>query len=102
MALRKTIIIKNGYSNVIKIRPKVFSDSHKCIYASGGLRVGYELFIIIDNKRYPIQWDGNNLFVEMIGMTKESWEKYNYDQLISDDVISTSVYAQLRRKSKEE
>ena len=80
--MKEKIIIKNGYRAIAETQATLLTDKSNFVYAGDGIKVGYELYIEIDERRYPIRYDGSDFYVEMLGMTKEDWEKYGYDKRV--------------------
>jgi len=84
--MKEKINIMNGFNFVTEAEATFFVDKSKFMYTGKegeyDLRVGYELYVKVDKKHYPIRFDGSDFYIEILGMTKEDWKKYNYDQLI--------------------
>ena len=80
--MKEKINIMNGFNFVTEAQATLFTDKFKYVYSAGGARVGYELYVKVDKKRYPIMHDGSDFYIELLGMTKEDWKKYNYDKLV--------------------
>jgi len=80
--MKEKINIMNGSNFVTETQATLFSDKFNFVYAGDGIRVGYELYVEVDKKRYPISWDGTDFYIEILGMTKKDWKKYDYDKLI--------------------
>lgn len=74
---KKTISMSNGYHKVIEIKASLFVDPTK-ITEDGKL----DIFILIAEKQYNICEYDENYGVEVLGMTREDWEKYNWKDLV--------------------
>ena len=80
--MKEEITITNGFNIVTKVQATFFTDRSKFIYRGNGMQVGYGLYAKVDKRRYPILFGGGDLYIELLGMTKEDWKKYNYKQLV--------------------
>lgn len=80
--MKEKINIMNGSNFVTETQATLLIDKSNFVYAGDGVKVGYQLYIEVDKKDYRLQWDGSDFYIEIIGMTKEDWKKYNYDKLI--------------------
>jgi len=79
--LKKKIIIHDGYKTVVETEATFLIDKSKLVHSQSG-KVGYEIYVEIDRKHYPVHWNANGFYIEFIGMTAEGWFKYGWNNLI--------------------
>ncbi len=80
---RKLITVLHGCGVLFSVKANLFIDP-SCIKSDGKL----DVFVIIDNARYPISQHEPVLgcdcgySITMSDMNKKDWEKYNYKNLV--------------------
>lgn len=74
---KKTITVCNGYHEVRKIKACLFVDPTK-INNDGCL----DVFVIVDGKQFKICEYGTDFAIEILGMTREDWIKFNWKDLV--------------------